>query len=60
VLVVWKLDRLGRSLMHVIAVVDDLRARGVGFRSFQEEMDTTTPGGQLIFHIFEALAEAKR
>ncbi|MCL8208663.1 MAG: recombinase family protein [Actinomycetia bacterium] len=60
VLVVWKLDRLGRSLKHLIAVVEDLRARGVGFRSLQEEMDTTTPGGQLIFHIFGALAEFER
>ncbi|MDA8205797.1 MAG: recombinase family protein [Thermaerobacter sp.] len=58
--VVWKLDRLGRSLAHLIQVVQDLQQRGVGFRSLQEEMDTTTPGGQLIFHIFGALAEFER
>lgn len=60
VLVVWKLDRLGRSLVHLIQMMQDLQARGVGFRSLQEHMDTTTPGGQLIFHIFGALAEFER
>ncbi len=60
VLVVWKLDRLGRSLAHLIEVVGQLQGRGVGFRSLQEQMDTTTAGGQLIFHIFGALAEFER
>jgi len=60
VLVVWKLDRLGRSLPHLIAVIQQLQARGIGFRSLSEQMDTTTAGGQLIFHIFGALAEFER
>lgn len=60
VLVVWKLDRLGRSLAHLIQVVQQLQGDGVGFRSLQENMDTTTSGGQLIFHIFGALAEFER
>lgn len=60
VLVVWKLDRLGRSLVHLIQVVQQLQTEGIGFRSLQENMDTTTSGGQLIFHIFGALAEFER
>jgi len=60
VLVVWKLDRLGRSLQHLIETVTALQARGVEFRSLQENIDTTTPGGKLIFHIFGALAEFER
>lgn len=60
VLVVWKLDRLGRSLVHLIQVVQQLQADGIGFRSLQENMDTTTSGGQLVFHIFGALAEFER
>lgn len=60
VLVVWKLDRLGRSLAHLIQLVQDLQAQQIGFRSLQEQMDTTTSGGQLIFHIFGALAEFER
>ena len=60
VLVVWKLDRLGRSLAHLIQVVQQLHTEGIGFRSLQENMDTTTSGGQLIFHIFGALAEFER
>lgn len=59
-LVVWKLDRLGRSLKHLIEVVTDLQARGVGFRSLQEAIDTTTSGGKLVFHVFGALAEFER
>ena len=51
---VWKLDRLGRSLRNLIDVVKELEARGVGFRSLHESLDTTTPGGRLIFHIFGA------
>ena len=59
-LIVWKLDRLGRSLPHLVETVRELRERGVGFRSLQEQLDTTTPGGTLIFHIFDALAEFER
>lgn len=60
ILVVWKLDRLGRTLKHLIETVNDLDARHVGFRSLQEAMDTTTPGGRLIFHVFGSLAEFER
>src|SRR5829696_1250158 len=56
-LVVWKLDRLGRSLRHLIETVTALQARKIGFRSLQESIDTTTSGGKLIFHVFGALAE---
>ncbi len=56
-LVVWRLDRLGRSLKQFIERVTALEARGVGFRSLIEAMDTTTSGGRLIFHVFGALAE---
>ncbi len=59
-LVVWKLDRLGRSLSHLVETVRDLGAKGVGFTSLQEQLDTTTAGGKLIFHIFAALAEFER
>ena len=51
-LVVWRLDRLGRSLPHLIETIGDLEARGVGFKSVQEHIDTTTPGGRLVFHVF--------
>ncbi len=57
VLVVWKLDRLGRSLPHLIETVTVLSQRGVGFRSLTEAINTTTPGGRLIFHIFGALGQ---
>jgi DNA invertase Pin-like site-specific DNA recombinase len=60
VLVVWKLDRLGRSLKHLIETVTELDSRGVGFRSLTENIDTTTAGGKLIFHVFGALAEFER
>ena len=60
VLVVWRLDRLGRSLQHLIEAVAELGARGVGFRSLAEAIDTTTPGGRLTFHLFGALAEFER
>jgi DNA invertase Pin-like site-specific DNA recombinase len=56
-LVVASLDRLSRSLQDLIAMVADLRRRGVGFRSLHESLDTTTPGGRLVFHVFAALAE---
>lgn len=59
-LVVWKLDRLGRSLQHLIETVKKLDNRKIGFRSLQESIDTTTSGGKLIFHIFGALAEFER
>lgn len=60
VLVVWKLDRLGRSLPHLIETVSGLEAKGVGFRSLTEAIDTTTPGGRLVFHLFGALGEFER
>ncbi len=60
VLVVWRLDRLGRSLRHLIDVVTALDARGIGFRSLTEHIDTTTAGGRLVFHLFGALAEFER
>jgi DNA invertase Pin-like site-specific DNA recombinase len=59
-LVVWKLDRLGRSLKHLIETVNGLAARKIGFQSLGESMDTTTSGGKLIFHVFGALAEFER
>lgn len=59
-LVVWRLDRLGRSLPHLLQVVTDLEARGVGFRSLTEQVDTTSATGRLIFHVFAALAEFER
>ncbi len=58
--VVWRLDRLGRSLRHLIDTVNALSARKVGFRSLTESIDTTTSGGKLVFHIFGALAEFER
>ena len=59
-IVVWRLDRLGRSLQHLISTVTDLKDRGIGFRSLTEQIDTTTSGGKLIFHVFGALAEFER
>jgi DNA invertase Pin-like site-specific DNA recombinase len=59
-LVVWRLDRLGRSLPHLIATMTDLEVQGIGFKSVTENIDTTTSGGKLIFHIFGALAEFER
>lgn len=60
VLIVWKLDRLGRSLPHLIETVTTLEKRGVGFRSVTEAIDTTTSGGRLIFHLFGALGQFER
>jgi DNA invertase Pin-like site-specific DNA recombinase len=59
-LVVWRLDRLGRTLKHLIATISDLNEKSIGFKSLQENMDTTTSGGKLIFHLFGALAEFER
>jgi DNA invertase Pin-like site-specific DNA recombinase len=59
-LVVWRLDRLGRSLRHLIDLVTELDRRGVGFRSLTESIDTTTSAGKLVFHVFGALAEFER
>ncbi|WP_420011062.1 recombinase family protein [Tateyamaria sp.] len=59
-LVVWKLDRLGRSMKHLVETVTNLGDRGVGFRSLTEGVDTTTTGGTLVFHLFGALAQFER
>ena len=60
VLVVWRLDRLGRSLRHLIDLMTELEEEGIGCQSVTEAIDTTTPGGKLVFHIFGALAEFER
>jgi len=60
VLVVWRLDRLGRSLRHLIETISRLHGQGIGFKSLTEQIDTTTSGGKLIFHIFGSLAEFER
>src|SRR5256884_9466727 len=59
-LVVWKLDRLGRTMKHLIDTVTQLKDKGIGFKSLTENIDTTTPGGKLIFHVFGSLAEFER
>ncbi len=59
-LVVWRLDRLGRSLRHLIETITALAAKSIGFKSITEQIDTTTSGGKLIFHVFGALAEFER
>lgn len=59
-LVVWKLDRMGRSMSHLIEMIQKLEQNGVGFQSLTEKIDTTTAGGRLIFHLFGALAEFER
>lgn len=61
VLLVWRLDRLGRSVRHLVTLIDELRAKQIGFRSVCDgAIDTTTPSGELIFHIFSALAQFER
>ena len=60
VLVVWKLDRLGRSLQHLIQVIEKLGVSGIGFHSLSENIDTTTPGGMLLFHIIGSLSQFER
>ncbi len=60
VLVVWKLDRLGRSLDHLIETIKELQKREIGFRSLTQQLDTTTAGGMLIFHVFAAVAEFEK
>ncbi len=60
VIVVWRLDRLGRSLTDLISLVSSLERRGVGLTSLQEKIDTTSSGGRLVFHIFGALSEFER
>lgn len=60
VLVVWRLDRLGRSLKDLIEVVSELESKGIGFQSLNESIDTTSPSGKLIFHVFAALSEFER
>jgi DNA invertase Pin-like site-specific DNA recombinase len=59
-MILWKLDRLGRSLPHLIETVTSLARRGVEFRPITEAIDTTTPGGRLIFHLFGALGQFER
>ncbi len=59
-LVVWRLDRLGRSLKDLIAQVEDLKAQGVGLKSLEESIDTTHPNGELILHLFGSLAQFER
>ncbi len=59
-LVVWRLDRLGRTLKQLIELINDFNAKDIGFKSLQENIDTTTSGGKLVFHIFGALAEFER
>jgi len=60
VLVVWRLDRLGRSLKDLIELVGELEQKSIGFRSLTENIDSTSPGGKLVFHLFGALAEFER
>lgn len=59
-LVVWKLDRLGRSLSHLLNIIKDLRSKGIAFKSLTEQMDTTTAHGELLFNIFGSLAQYER
>ncbi|WP_425330513.1 recombinase family protein [Xenorhabdus budapestensis] len=60
ILIVWKLDRLGRSLPHLLSIINQLQSQNVQFRSLTEAMDTTIPSGELLFHVFGALAQSYR
>lgn len=60
VFVVWKLDRLGRSMLDLLAKIDDMTRRGIGFVSLTEDINTTTPGGRLLMHVMGALAQFER
>jgi DNA invertase Pin-like site-specific DNA recombinase len=61
ILLVWRLDRLGRSIRHLVSLIDDLQRRGIGFRSICDgAIDTTSASGELIFHVFSALAHFER
>ncbi|MFD1211810.1 recombinase family protein [Arthrobacter sp. GCM10027362] len=59
-LVVWKLDRLGRSLRHLLEIIDELRAKGIGFKSLSDGIDTTTASGKMMFSVMGAFAEFER
>lgn len=60
ILVVWRLDRLGRSISHLISIMKSLEDRGISFACVTEAFDTSTPNGKLVFHLFSALAEFER